>query len=46
MKELGVTHYRYSISWVRVLPDGTGAINQKGLQFYKDLTSTSVKLPD
>lgn len=42
MKELGVTHYRYSISWVRVMPDGTGTVNQKGLQWYKDLTGQSV----
>lgn len=38
MKAMGLKSYRYSISWSRVIPDGTGAINEKGLQFYKDLT--------
>ena len=37
MKELGYKAYRFSISWSRVLPNGTGEINQKGLQFYSDL---------
>ena len=32
MKELGLKSYRYSISWPRVMPDGTGAVNEKGLQ--------------
>ena len=37
MKALGHTAYRFSISWSRVLPKGTGAVNEKGLQFYSDL---------
>lgn len=37
MRELGVNSYRFSISWSRVLPEGTGQINQKGLDFYKRL---------
>lgn len=37
MAELGVTSYRFSVSWARVLRDGTGEINEKGLQFYSDL---------
>ena len=32
--ELGVKHYRFSVSWTRVIPEGRGAINQKGLDFY------------
>ena len=32
MKDLGLKSYRYSISWSRVIPDGTGEINEKGLQ--------------
>ncbi len=35
--ELGLKTYRFSISWARVIPDGDGAINQKGLDFYSDL---------
>lgn len=37
MKEIGLSAYRFSISWTRVLPKGTGIVNQKGLQFYSDL---------
>ncbi len=37
MKEMGLKSYRFSISWPRVLPEGTGRVNEKGLQFYVDL---------
>jgi beta-glucosidase len=37
MKSLGLKAYRLSISWPRVLPDGTGATNPKGLDFYDRL---------
>lgn len=34
MKELGMKTYRFSLSWARIIPDGDGEINQKGLDFY------------
>ncbi len=37
MAALGVKHYRLSISWPRVIPDGRGAVNPKGLDFYSRL---------
>lgn len=37
MKEIGLKSYRFSISWSRVLPQGTGPVNEKGVQFYIDL---------
>ena len=37
MKALGAKAYRLSISWPRVLPAGTGAPNEKGLDFYDRL---------
>lgn len=37
MAELGLSAYRFSVSWPRVQPDGRGAINQKGLDFYRRL---------
>jgi len=37
MKELGIKNYRLSISWSRILPEGSGKINQKGLDFYNKL---------
>lgn len=40
MKEMGLKAYRFSISWPRILPDGTGEINEKGLAFYDSLIDT------
>ncbi len=37
MKELGMRGYRFSIAWPRVFPDGKGAVNQKGLDYYSRL---------
>lgn len=37
MKELGIQSYRFSIAWSRVLPEGTGKPNPKGLDFYSRL---------
>ncbi len=37
MAKFGIKNYRFSISWSRVIPDGTGAVNEKGLQFYSEL---------
>jgi beta-glucosidase len=37
MKALGVKAYRFSIAWPRVFPDGAGAQNPKGLDFYHRL---------
>ncbi|XP_070805024.1 LOW QUALITY PROTEIN: cytosolic beta-glucosidase-like [Pituophis catenifer annectens] len=35
IKQLGWIHYRFSVSWSRLLPDGTtGVINQKGIHYY------------
>lgn len=40
MKSLGYPNYRYSISWTRILPEGKGRINQKGIDFYNKLTDS------
>jgi beta-glucosidase len=37
MKRLGLKAYRFSIAWGRVLPEGRGRINVKGLEFYDRL---------
>ena len=37
MRELGLTSYRFSIAWARVLPQGRGAVNERGLDFYRRL---------
>jgi beta-glucosidase len=37
MRQIGLRAYRFSISWPRVLPEGTGPINEAGLSFYDRL---------
>jgi beta-glucosidase len=37
MRELGIDAFRFSIAWPRVLPNGRGAVNAKGLDFYDRL---------
>ena len=37
MRELGLQAYRFSVSWSRILPDGSGRVNQAGLDFYSRL---------
>jgi beta-glucosidase len=37
MEELGLDAYRFSIAWPRVVPDGSGAVNHAGLDFYDRL---------
>jgi beta-glucosidase len=40
MKQLGIDSYRFSVAWARVLPAGTGDVNQQGLDFYNRLVDT------
>ena len=37
MRELGLGAYRLSTAWPRILPEGRGAANEKGLEFYDRL---------
>ena len=37
MSSLGIDSYRFSISWSRIFPDGTGEINEAGVRFYSEL---------
>jgi beta-glucosidase len=37
MAEFGLKAYRFSISWCRIIPNGTGRINQSGVDFYNRL---------
>src|SRR5258705_198396 len=37
MRRLDLDAYRFSIAWPRVLPEGTGRVNQAGLDFYERL---------
>ena len=37
MKNLGINAYRFSISWTRIIPNGIGDTNEKGIEFYNKL---------
>jgi beta-glucosidase len=40
MARLNLSAYRFSLSWPRILPQGTGQVNQHGLDFYDRLVDT------
>lgn len=37
LKEMELQTYRFSISWTRIIPEGTGKVNQQGIDFYNNL---------
>lgn len=37
MAELGLNAYRFSVAWPRILPEGVGNVNERGLDFYDRL---------
>nr|BAA75349.1 ydhP [Halalkalibacterium halodurans] len=37
MKEVGHNSFRFSISWSRLIPDGRGEVNPKGVEFYNNV---------
>ncbi len=37
MQSMGIKHFRMSIAWARILPNGIGKVNEEGLQFYHRL---------
>jgi beta-glucosidase len=43
MAGLGLGAYRFSVAWPRIQPIGSGAVNQKGLDFYRGLVDGLVK---
>jgi beta-glucosidase len=43
MADLGVTAYRFSISWSRIQPDGVGPANPEGIAFYRRLAKALIE---
>ena len=37
MAEIGIKAYRFSVAWPRIQPEGSGPVNQKGLDYYRRL---------
>ncbi len=37
MRLLGVKAYRFSVSWARIMPEGTGKVNEKAIALYRDM---------
>ncbi|MDO3694602.1 GH1 family beta-glucosidase [Wenyingzhuangia sp. chi5] len=44
VKELNLDSFRFSISWSRIFPEGTGKINQKGVDFYHKVIDSCIEL--
>ncbi len=40
MKHLGIRAYRFSLNWARILPEGTGRVNEKAIAMYRDMILT------
>jgi beta-glucosidase len=43
-KALGFTVFRFSLSWARILPEGTGRVNKEGIAFYHKIIEECLKL--
>ena len=43
MRSLGLKAYRFSLSWSRLIPQGYGAVNQLGADFYSRLIDTLIE---
>ena len=43
MAEMGFKTFRFSVSWSRILPEGTGKVNEKGIEFYSNVIDECLK---
>ncbi len=43
MAEMGFKTYRFSIAWSRILPEGTGEVNPKGIEYYNNVINECLK---
>ncbi len=44
LKNLNFNHFRFSFSWARLLPNGTGQINERGVDFYNRMIDSCLEL--
>jgi beta-glucosidase len=43
MRDLGIRHYRLSVAWPRIFPNGDDSLNQRGLDFYQRLIDSMLE---
>lgn len=43
IKQLNIPNFRFSISWTRIFPNGTGEINQQGIDYYNRVINYCLK---
>ena len=43
VKQMNMDVFRFSLAWSRILPNGIGAINQKGIDFYNRVIDTCLE---
>ncbi len=43
MQQMGIQNFRCSLAWSRILPEGKGRVNDKGLDFYKRLIDNALE---
>ena len=46
MRELGVKAYRFSVSWARLMPEGTGRVNEKAVALFLDRKIRYLQIPE
>ena len=44
MSGMNIPNHRFSISWSRIFPDGTGKVNKDGIDFYNRMIDFSLEL--
>jgi beta-glucosidase len=44
MRQLNIPNYRFSLSWSRIIPNGTGAVNTNGIDFYNRVINYCLEL--
>ena len=43
IKDLNIPNFRFSISWTRIIPNGSGEVNQAGIDYYNNVIDYSLK---
>ncbi|WP_256003637.1 GH1 family beta-glucosidase [Pedobacter deserti] len=44
VKQMNIPNFRFSLSWSRILPEGTGRVNEKGIAFYNQVIDYCLEL--